>query len=88
MRYFAGLTAYLLVTTNNEYMDDKIITKITEHLKELENSDVLRGEPADIAVNAPLALMQCHTEGKIQALKWVLKTIKETTKAQETYADF
>lgn len=73
-----GSTVYQSATTNNDYMDDKIIAKITEHIKEIENSDVLRNDPTDIAINAPLALMQCDAEGQLKALRWVMEGMAET----------
>ncbi len=55
---------------------EEIVTEIRAHLEELKNSDALAGEPADIAINAPLALVQCNMEGQVIALEWVLRVLE------------
>lgn len=45
---------------------------IINKLKKLELDDRLKGKPAIVQVNAPLALIQVSLEAKINTLKWVL----------------
>ena len=46
--------------------------EIRKQIKSLEADDRYRDEPAQVQVNAPLALIQVEMQAKIDALKWVL----------------
>ena len=48
---------------------------IRAKIKELKGDCRMRLKPADVYVNAPLALIQTDLEGKIAALNWVLKQL-------------
>lgn len=47
--------------------------KILEEIEKLESDDRLKGKPALVQINAPLALIQVALKSRIDALKWVLK---------------
>jgi len=49
--------------------NDEILAKI----KELESDERHGYKPALVQINAPLALIQVEIQGKIDALRWVLR---------------
>jgi len=51
----------------------KTVEPIKAEIDKLFQGDTMQGETATVQENAPLALMQTECEGKILALKWVLK---------------
>ncbi len=46
--------------------------QIRKMLKTIKADDRLKGRPATVDINAPLALIQTHLEAQIQILNWVL----------------
>jgi hypothetical protein len=53
----------------------KTAAEIKEAINEIEADDRMKGKPALLASNGPLALIQCHLEGELQALRWVLNEV-------------
>ena len=51
----------------------KLEQRIRQKLHELKSDDRLKGKPASVQINAPLALIQLSLEARIEALEWVLK---------------
>ena len=51
----------------------KTIEEIKAKIEKMKDDDRMKGEPASIEINAPLALIQCTYEGFIAGLDWVLK---------------
>lgn len=47
--------------------------EIRERLREIENTEQIKMKPANIQINAPLALIQIELESKRDILKWVLQ---------------
>jgi hypothetical protein len=45
---------------------------IKKEIDRLKKDDRLKGKPALVEINAPLALIQVHLESRIAALEWVL----------------
>ena len=58
---------------------------IEASIEELKNDDLM-AEPATVDTNAPLALIQVSIEGRIHALRDVLRKIAELT--NETDGDY
>jgi hypothetical protein len=48
---------------------------VKARLKELKSDERYNYKPADVFVNAPLALIQVDIEARVSALEWVLKEI-------------
>jgi len=46
--------------------------EIRKAILEIKRDRHLKGRPATVDVNAPLALIQTHLEGQLEALRWVL----------------
>jgi hypothetical protein len=51
--------------------------QIQAKIKELKADSRHKQKPALVEINAPLALIQVDIQAKINALEWVLKTMKE-----------
>ena len=49
--------------------------RIEEEIRHIEQDPIMQQEKALVDINAPVALMQCTREGRIQALKFVLKLL-------------
>ena len=47
--------------------------EIEARIKETNDDDRMKADPAEVFSNAPLALIQTNYEGQLQALEWVLK---------------
>jgi hypothetical protein len=50
---------------------------IREQIAKLEADERYSYPPAQVQINAPLALIQVELEAKVQTLKWVLRTSAE-----------
>lgn len=46
--------------------------EIEKAIAGIKADDRMQAKPAIVAINAPLALIQCNFEGQLKALKWVL----------------
>lgn len=51
------------------------IRRIRERYHEVANDDRLAMEPANVMVNAPLALIQVEKQAQADALEWVLELL-------------
>lgn len=51
--------------------------KIREEIEELKKDDRIQGSPANVFVNAPLALIQMGIKGQIDGLQTALRIIEE-----------
>lgn len=52
--------------------------KIREEIEELKKDDRIQGSPANVFVNAPLALIQMGIKGQIDGLQTALRIIEES----------
>ncbi len=50
----------------------KTVSEIKAKIEKIESDDRLKGKPALVHINAPLALIQCSLQTQIDILKWVL----------------
>jgi hypothetical protein len=50
----------------------KTVDEIKEKIKLVKLDDRLKGKPALVHINAPLALIQCSLQTQIDTLEWVL----------------
>ena len=47
--------------------------EIQKAIKSVESDDRVKAPPANVDINAPLALVQVDLKAKLMTLKWVLK---------------
>ena len=52
--------------------------KIREEIEELKKDDRIQGSPANVFINAPLALIQMGIDGQIDGLQTALRIIEES----------
>lgn len=52
--------------------------KIREEIEKLKKDDHIQGSPANVFVNAPLALIQMGIKGQIDGLQTALRIIEES----------
>ena len=52
--------------------------KIREEIEKLKKDDLIQGSPANVFVNAPLALIQMGIKGQIDGLQTALRIIEES----------
>lgn len=52
--------------------------KIREEIEKLKNDDRIQGSPANVFINAPLALIQMGIKGQIDGLQTALRIIEES----------
>ena len=56
----------------------KLRDKIREEIEKLEKDDRIQGSPANVFVNAPLALIQRGIKGQIDGLQTALRILEES----------
>lgn len=52
--------------------------KIREEIEKLKKDDRIQGSPANVFINAPLALIQMGIKGQIDGLQMALRIIEES----------
>jgi len=50
----------------------KTEAEIKKEIDRIKADHRMKRKPAIVDINAPLALIQCHLEGQVAALRWVL----------------
>jgi len=60
-------------------MNAAVKKAIDTRIKEIKQDSRYKDKPAQVQINAPLALIQVSMKSEIRALEWVLARMKETT---------
>lgn len=53
-----------------------LLEEVKKRISEIETDDRYKAEPANVNINAPLALIQMAMKGQIFVLKWVEKELE------------
>lgn len=63
---------------------DSLVDDINAEIARLKADDRLDGPPAQVQINAPLALIQVFLRARIGALEWVLESISHKGRKGKT----